>query len=31
MNPADFKAFTIEQDRFVETMTTEAGLNKRKK
>jgi putative tricarboxylic transport membrane protein len=31
MSPADFKAFTIEQDRFVETMTTEAGLNKRKK
>ena len=31
MNPADFKDFTIEQDHFLETMTTEAGLNKRKK
>jgi putative tricarboxylic transport membrane protein len=31
LNPADFKAFTIEQARFVEALTTEAGMNKRKK
>jgi tripartite-type tricarboxylate transporter receptor subunit TctC len=31
LNPADFKAFTVEQEQIVERITTEAGLNKRKK
>jgi putative tricarboxylic transport membrane protein len=31
LNPSDFRAFTVEQDRIVEVLTTEAGMNKRKK
>ncbi len=31
LNPSDFKAFTVEQDRIIEEITTDAGLNKKKK
>lgn len=31
LNPSDFKAFTQGQDRLVEQVTTDAGLNKKKK
>ncbi len=31
LNPSDFKAFTIEQDRLIEAISTDAGLNKKKK
>ncbi|HEX7125324.1 MAG TPA: tripartite tricarboxylate transporter substrate binding protein [Thermodesulfobacteriota bacterium] len=31
LNPSDFKAFTLEQDRLIEQITTDAGLNKKKK
>jgi tripartite-type tricarboxylate transporter receptor subunit TctC len=31
LSPADFRAFTLEQERRVEEITTEAGMNKRKK
>lgn len=31
LSPTDFRAFTIEQDRLIEQITTDAGLNKKKK